>query len=204
MKSIFIDTETTGLNPGKIVQLTYIIEENKKFIDAKNFFFMIEDGEMEQGAEKVHGFSVDKLALLSQGRIFEDSIVEIKEDLKNSIFIAHNVKFDKKFVDAEFRRLHIQTELAKEFCTMNYFKDIVQIPARNGINFKNPKLSEVVKYYNLNPQDILKKTKALFNAEQVSFHDARFDTTAMYMCCLLSQNRAIDLGDEELEQTNLF
>lgn len=204
MKSIFIDTETTGINPGKIVQLTYIIEENKEFIDAKNFFFMVEDGEMEPGAEKVHGFSVAKLAILSHGRIFEDSIDEVKEDFKDSIFIAHNVKFDKKFVDVEFSRNHLETEISKEFCTMKYFKDIVQIPARNGISFKNPKLSEVVKYYNLNPEDILKKTKSLFNADQVSYHDARFDTTAMYMCCLLSQNRSFDLGDEEIEQTNLF
>ncbi|GAA0180815.1 3'-5' exonuclease [Clostridium sediminicola] len=204
MKSIFIDTETTGLRPGKIVQLTYIIEENKTFKEAKNFFFMIEDGEMEPGAEKVHGFSVDKLAILSNGRLFEDSISEIKNDLINSIFIAHNSKFDKKFIDAEFGRLNLETEIAKEFCTMKYFKNIVQIPGRNGVDFKNPKLSEVVKHYNLDPDDILRRTKILFNADKVSFHDARFDTAAMYMCCLLSQNRPINLGEENSEQIDLF
>jgi DNA polymerase III epsilon subunit-like protein len=205
MKSVFIDTETTGINPGKIVQLTYIIEENKVFTEAKNFFFMIEDGEMEAGAEKVHGFSVEKLAILSKGRIFEDSIYEITKDLENSIFIAHNVKFDKKFVDAEFTRLNLKVPISKEFCTMKYFKDITELPSRDGRGFKNPKLSEVVKYYNLDSNDILKTTKKLFHTNEVSFHDARFDTTAMYMCCLLSQNRPLLIvEDDNYNQTNLF
>ncbi|WP_461206286.1 3'-5' exonuclease [Clostridium sp. DL1XJH146] len=195
MRSIFLDTETTGLKPGKIVQLTYIIEENKKFIDAKNFFFMVEDGEMEESAARVHGFTVERLVSLSKGMIFEDAIDEIMEDLNGSIFIAHNAKFDLRFMNAEFERIQAILPIKKEFCTMEYFKNILKLPSRSNrySGFKNPKMDEVVKYYNLSNEDILEKTKVIFNTDNISYHDARYDTMAMYLCCLVSQNRKIEL-----------
>jgi DNA polymerase-3 subunit epsilon len=142
MRSIFLDTETTGLKPGKIVQLTYIIEENKKFIDAKNFFFMVEDGEMEESAARVHGFTVERLVSLSKGMIFEDAIDEIMEDLNGSIFIAHNAKFDLRFMNAVFERIQAILPIKKEFCTMEYFKNILKLPSRSNrySGFKNPKM----------------------------------------------------------------
>ncbi len=195
MRSIFLDTETTGLHPGKIVQLTYIIEEDKKFIDAKNFFFMVEDGEMEESAARVHGFTVERLALLSKGMIFEDAIDEIMIDLNESIFIAHNAKFDLRFMNAEFKRANSILPIKKDFCTMEYFKNILKLPPKSSrySGFKNPKMDEVVKYYNLSNEDILEKTKVIFGADNISYHDARYDTMAMYLCCLVSQNRKIEL-----------
>ncbi|MCY6483347.1 3'-5' exonuclease [Clostridium aestuarii] len=193
MKSIFLDTETTGLKPGRIVQLTYIIEENKKFSRAKNFFFMVEDWEMDERAAQVHGFTVDRLAVLSNGQLFEDAVDEIKEDFKDGIFIAHNSNFDKKFIDAEFGKLNISCNTKREFCTMKYFKDILKLPARRGNGYKNPKVEEVMHFYDIDADYVLEKTKKIFDCEDISFHDARYDTMAMYICCLKSQNRNIDV-----------
>ena len=36
---------------------------------------------------------------------------------------------------------------------------------------------------------ILEVTKKLFQCEDISFHDARYDTVSMYLCCLKSRNR---------------
>jgi DNA polymerase III epsilon subunit-like protein len=187
MKSIFLDTETTGLRPGQIAQLTYLIEENKKLVGVKNYFFTVD--EMDEQAEKVHGFSMERLQMLSQGFIFADLVPEIYEDFEGATIIAHNVNFDKKFIDAEFGRLDSDCGAAKSFCTMAYFKDILKIPARNGQGYKNPRLEEVVDFYNIDKQRILEVTKKLFECDDVSFHDARYDTTAMYLCCLKSRNR---------------
>ena len=209
MKSIFFDTETTGLRPGQIAQLTYIVEEDGQFSAAKNLFFKVE--EMEPSAQKVHGFSMDMLEELSYGRCFGDCIDEIKADFEDAIIIAHNVNFDLKFMNAEFDRVGLSLNIRKPFCTMKYFKDIVQIPAKNGVGIKNPKLEEVVEFYQIEKENILTATKKLYQCEEVSYHDARYDTTAMYICCLLSRNRdevyellEDEFDDESQEQMSLF
>lgn len=191
MRSIFLDTETTGLVPGQIAQLTYIIEENKKLVGAKNYFFAVETMSMQ--AQQVHGFSLDRLKQLSDGMRFENLFNEIYKDINESIFIAHNVRFDRKFVEAEFNRLNKDMRAKNYFCTMEYFKDILKLPSKRGQSYKNPRVEEVMKFYNISPNDVLEKTKEIFKCEDVSFHDARYDTTAIYMCCLKSRNRKIDI-----------
>ena len=55
---LYFDTETTGVRPGQICQLSYIIQDTSG-VSAKNFFFSVDY--VEQGASAVHGFSVQKL-----------------------------------------------------------------------------------------------------------------------------------------------
>ena len=197
MKSVFFDTETTGLRPGQIGQLTYIVEENGEFIKGNNLFFKVDM--MEPGAENVHGFSMELLESLSDGKTFVDHIEEIRADFENAVIIAHNVNFDLKFMNAEFDRLNIPFKYKKTFCTMEYFKDITKIPARNGVGYKNPKLEEVVKYYEIEKENIMVATNRLFECNEVSYHDARYDTTAMYIVCLLSRGRdeVFDLMEDD-------
>lgn len=187
MKSIFLDTETTGLKPGQIAQLTYVIEEDKELIGIKNYFFTVDF--MEAGAEKVHGFSKEKLEILSEGFTFGELAPEIQEDFEDATIIAHNIGFDKKFIDEEFSRIFLIPGYAKEFCTMSYFKNILKLPGRNVDSYKNPRLEEVVDYYKIDKETILNKTKMLFGCEDITFHDARYDVMAMYMCCLKSKGR---------------
>ena len=207
MKSIFFDTETTGLKPGQIGQLTYIIEEDNEFKAAKNFFFTVDI--MDPSAEKVHGFSMELLEKLSGGKRIEHSIEEIKRDFENATLIAHNVNFDLKFLQAEFERVGIPLNIKRTFCTMNYFKGITAIPARTGEGFKNPKLEEVVNHYVIDRENIMNATKKLYNCGEVSYHDARYDTTAMYVCCLISRERfevydLLEDDGEDMDQMSLF
>ena len=92
---IFLDTETTGLHPGNICQLSYIMQDDKKVI-AKNYFFTVDF--VEQSAFMVHGFSVEKLKDLSNGQRFCDHIKEIDEDFSSAkLIVAHNFSFDQSF-----------------------------------------------------------------------------------------------------------
>ncbi|MCY6369175.1 3'-5' exonuclease [Clostridium ganghwense] len=191
MRSIFLDTETTGLAPGQIAQLTYIIEENKKLVAVKNYFFTVET--MGIQAQQVHGFSMERLRELSNGMKFQDVYYDIHKDFKGANFIAHNVKFDRKFVEAEFNRLNEEVGVKNYFCTMEYFKDILKLPAKRGKSYKNPRVEEVMNFYNISPNEVLEKTKKLFKCDDVSFHDARYDTVAVYMCCLKSRNREVGI-----------
>lgn len=185
MKKIFIDTETTGLNPGQILQLTYCVcdindkgEERVSY--AKNFFFDVDY--VEPSAQQVHGFSVEILKSLSNGQKFKDVYKEVANDLQGGIFIAHNVNFDKKFVDAEFGRLGAVVWYPHEFfCTMEYFKPIMNLKNKSG-RIKKPRLEESMEFLQVKPEKVLDGAKRLFKCDDVNFHDARYDVAALVSC----------------------
>lgn len=181
MKMIFFDTETTGLKPGHICQLSYIlvdtnIKPNKTV--GKNIFFTVDY--VEPSAEDVHGFSVEILHELSRGKTFKDSLESFAEDFKAAdIFIGHNVNFDIKFLTYELNSCNENFNPDHIFCTMNYYKNICKIVNYNG-NYKNPRLEEVVKFLNITSSQINSLSQKLFQGNG-NFHDARFDTTATYL-----------------------
>lgn len=181
MKMIFFDTETTGLKPGSICQLSYIIVDTSvkpSIIQGKNMFFSVDF--VEPSAEQVHGFSVEKLYELSEGQYFEDRLDELIEDIKTAdIFIGHNVKFDLKFLAYELEGCGEEFSPKNTFCTMNYYKNICKL--NNGQNdWKMPKLKEAVGFLGITDAQIDETSKKYFN-DTADFHDARFDTAATYM-----------------------
>ena len=100
---LYFDTETTGLHPGQICQLTYILQD-KNGVKAKNFFFSVDY--VEFSAQMVHGFSKEKLFVLSNGKTFSDHFEEIKSDFESAdLVVAHNVSFDFSFMRKEFERM---------------------------------------------------------------------------------------------------
>ena len=175
-KLIFLDTETTGFEPGQIAQLTYIIE-HEDILTPKNFFFNVD--EMSEGAAKVHGFTKERLVELSKGQVFKDIHEQVLKDFEDSILICHNVNFDYNFLKAEFKRLEIELKLPK-FCTMLHFTNICKILNQYD-KYKWPKLSELINFYNIPENDVITRSKELFISDDVTFHDARFDTVGLYM-----------------------
>lgn len=180
MKKLFIDTETSGFKPGQICQLTYTITENDKVTVAKNFFLACDY--IDPGAEKVHGFSVDKLKALSNGKTFKDIAAEVVDDLKDGIFIAHNVKFDIDFVKTEIERAGYAFEIADKFCTMKYFEDIIKLKGKYG-KHKWPKLEETMQFLNIDTESkgFNDGLQRLYGDDGISFHDARFDVCGLVM-----------------------
>lgn len=181
MKMIFFDTETTGLRPGSICQLSYIFVDTSlkptKTI-GKNIFFTVEY--VEPSAEKVHGFSVEKLYELSNGRYFEDCLEEFLVDFQTAdVIIGHNVNFDINFLTSELEGCGEDFNYKHIFCTMNYYKNICNFK-NNHDAIKAPKLEEALRFLNIENSHIDTLSKKLFN-ETGSFHDARFDTTATYL-----------------------
>ena len=182
MKLLFFDTETTSIRPGRICQLSYIIVDSgvkPQQTFGKNYFFTVD--EMDPSAEAVHGFSLEKLYDLSNGNYFEDSYEEFLEDFIQADFIiGHNVSFDIKFLSHELLYILGEEFNAKRtFCTMNYYKDILKLLKNNG-EYKNPKLQEVVDYFNISKSKIEETADKLFEGSG-NYHDARFDTAATYL-----------------------
>lgn len=179
MRKVFFDTETTGLSPGQIGQLSVIILGDDGQPVGKNYFFKVDY--MSDGAAAICNRDVDFYEQASNGEVFSDRASELVDVFKDATLIAHNLKFDENFLSTEFWRTGTSFKPADRFDTMAYFKDICKIPGKYG-KYKNPKLEELVDYFGINKEKVLQYTKQLFgNGDDIGFHDARYDTTSMFV-----------------------
>lgn len=185
---IFFDTETTGLKPGNICQLTYIIA-NEDGVKAKNFFFKVDY--VSPHAAKVHGFTKETLDKLSNGKRFNEFSKEVFEDFDSADYIVgHNVSFDKTFLDKELERSRKFLANKDYFCTMWHFKDAIG---------KKPKLTELGKFLEIDEGNLQKFAQKLFANNSTKAHDARYDTTLTY----LAWKKALELGQISTERFNI-
>ena len=138
---LYFDTETSGLYPGQICQLSYIMQTEKGFL-SKNFFFTVDFVEMS--AQLVHGFSVQKLKEWSNGKRFKDFFDEIIKDFESGdLIVAHNTAFDFSFMRAEYERLNEIFYIKNEFCSMKKTTPICKLLRKSGVGYKYPKLAEL-------------------------------------------------------------
>lgn len=178
-KLIFFDTETTGLVPGEIAQLSYLVtDQNLKLQKACNYYFSV--ASMPWGASRVHGLTHQKLLHLSEGRSFGDHSGELFEEFHGHRLVGHNVAFDMAFLRSEFRRRELKFTSRKRFCTMSHFKPICKLPGRYE-EYKNPRLSELLNYLEISPERVADFADSHFENFHGGFHDGRFDAAAVYL-----------------------
>lgn len=184
---LYFDTETTGLVPGRIVQLSYLMQTEKE-VKAKNFFFYVDY--VEPSALAVHGFSPERLLELSGGNTFSCDADEIYDDfISADLIISHNFPFDLKFMIAEFAYIDRRFRYKESLCSMRHFTDILKLERSGGRRYKYPKLGELAEFYGVYPYDVTRAEMKFFGSFGLS-HDARYDTCALF----LSFNAAAD-GD---------
>lgn len=190
--TLYLDTETSGLYPGQICQLSYVIQNGER-ATAKNFFFKVEN--VEYGAFLVHGLSVEKLKTLSKGKVFSDFADEIYNDISCAdLIVAHNVSFDLGFLRKEFERVGKEFPNGNLFCTMKQSVSVCKLPRKSGAGYKYPKLIELCTFLGIEEKDILSAMYSLFGTN-AGFHDARFDTVAVYL--------AFNIGKNKIENFNV-
>ena len=177
---LLLDTETTSYHPGQIAQLSYIhLDKDRQIIDSKNYFFAVD--EMDPYAEAIHGFSKQRLEILSEGKTFADYQHEILPLLETTTLVAHNVWFDLKFMQYECERVWYDYQ-PETLCTMKHFTPICQLPSPQPNKwYKRPKVSELIRHYDITPEDITMSTEEIFGESDAGFHDARYDTVAVYL-----------------------
>lgn len=175
---LFFDTETSGLRPGQICQLSYIMQDTEKTL-AKNFYFTVDN--IEHSAFLVHGLSVQKLLNLSAGKRFCEFLNEIKNDFESAdLVVSHNTAFDFSFMRAEYERLGEIFNVRQAFCSMKNMTPVCKLAKSKGEGYKYPKLVELCSFFGITEMEISITSKKLFG-ESADFHDARFDTTAVYL-----------------------
>ena len=188
MKIIYFDTETTGLTPGKICQLSYVLEEDGA-VQGKNMFFAVPF--VEPSAQQVHGFSVEKLATLSGGQRFCDRLDEIAFDFSTAdLIVGHNVKFDIGFLTAEFSYEYETFRYQESLCSMRAFTPICKLPRATHVGYKYPKLSELLEFLEIYPYDVTRAELQLFQGAGGA-HDARYDAAAVYLAIQKAKEKGL-------------
>lgn len=188
---LYLDTETTGLRAGEICQLSYILQDTLE-IKTKNFYFTVDY--IEPSAVSVHGLTTQKLKLLSNGKKFKDSYLEILSDLTNAdLIVTHNTSFDFSFLRAEFERVGVIFDESKGFCSMKKSVPVCKLQRPNSKGYKYPKLCELTAFLGITDQEILINTKNIFGSD-CGYHDARFDTTAVYLACEKARKNFPEFG----------
>ncbi len=112
---------------------------------------------------------------------FRDVWGELQPLLASTTLVAHNIAFDLKFMQYECERMDYQYN-PPTYCSMQHFTPLCAIPHPNQHNkYKRPKLSEVICFCNLTEDDVVAHTAELFGESGQGAHDARYDTTAVYL-----------------------
>lgn len=134
---VFIDVETTGLDPAKghrIIEIGAIAMENNRSISEFQSLVQI-SYPIPRYVSKIHGITND---MLTDQPTPEQIYPEIRNFISDSLLVAHNAKFDVGFLRSEFSRLNLRLT-NQSLCTL-------EISRRRLARLPNYKLSTVYRY----------------------------------------------------------
>lgn len=113
MRQIVLDTETTGLEHEqghRIIEIGCVEVVNRRLTGNDLHLYLHPDREIDEGAQAVHGISLEFLADKPRFGEVADTFAGY---LKGAELIIHNAPFDLGFMNSEFRRLdkaHVNLE----------------------------------------------------------------------------------------------
>ena len=121
MKELFLDIETTSLDPltGQIIEITILKESGQCLLSTRySIDQTLQTPEVIKAALNYNKLSLDELSLYRP--LDKDEITFIATLLKNNLVIAHNVEFDKAFLEQTSLRLTSKNifKSVKWECTM--------------------------------------------------------------------------------------
>jgi DNA polymerase-3 subunit epsilon len=105
MRQIFLDTETTGLNPesgDRIVEIGCIEMQNRRLTGEHRHFYLNPERKGNEEAIKVHGLTD---AFLADKPKFVEVVDDLLAFLQGAEVVIHNAAFDVGFLNAELKRI---------------------------------------------------------------------------------------------------
>ena len=108
MKQIFLDTETTGLDPNlghRVIEIAAIEIINRQQTNNRFHTYVNPLREIDAAAQEVHGITLD---FLKDKPLFQDVASDFLEFIRGSEVIIHNAPFDVGFLDMELGKANLK------------------------------------------------------------------------------------------------
>ena len=105
MRKIFLDTETTGLDPNqghRIIEVAAVEMINRQLSNNQFHAYINPEREIDEAAQEVHGLTLD---FLSDKVLFQDIVEDFIDFIADSELIIHNAPFDLGFLNMELGRI---------------------------------------------------------------------------------------------------
>lgn len=105
MRQVFLDTETTGLDPrtgDRIVEIGCVELVKRKLTGNNLHLYLNPERDMPEEAQRIHGLSSE---FLSDKPKFAEIVDQLLDYVAGSEVIIHNADFDVGFLNAELKRL---------------------------------------------------------------------------------------------------
>lgn len=126
-----VDIETNGNSPqnDQIIELGAIKYQNGRIID--RFESFVYSDFVPDYIKRITNISQNDLIGAPK---LKDILKEFKNFLGNSVFIAHNVRFDYNFISQSFQKFGFEELLNRRLCTINLAKKTIE-SERYGLSF---------------------------------------------------------------------
>jgi DNA polymerase-3 subunit epsilon len=123
-----VDVETTGLSPSRdrVVEVAVVHLDPDARVTGE--FSTLIDPRRDVGPTRIHGIRASDV---SGAPVFPEAAPAIGRLLAGRVLVAHNARFDAKFLDSEFRRCGAQLPPTPVICTMQLAgRYLAGLPAR--------------------------------------------------------------------------
>ncbi|MDV6343827.1 DNA polymerase III subunit epsilon [Nitrosomonas sp. Is37] len=115
MRQIFLDTETTGLDPKlghRIVEIAAVEMCNRQLTGRHFHYYLNPERESEASALQIHGLTTE---FLQDKQKFRDICAAFLDFIEGAELLIHNAPFDVGFLDHELGLIRLQP--LKNYCT---------------------------------------------------------------------------------------
>lgn len=109
MRQVFLDTETTGLDPAqghRIIEIAAVEVVNRRLTGNHFHAYLNPDREIDIGAQQVHGISLE---FLQDKPHFKDMAEEFLDFIRDAGLVIHNAPFDLGFLNNELGLIEMGT-----------------------------------------------------------------------------------------------
>jgi len=127
MKQIFLDTETTGLDPNqghRVIEIAAVEMHNRQLTTNYYHTYLNPGRKIDAAAQEVHGITLD---FLQDKPIFKDIAAEFLNFIKGSEIVIHNAPFDVGFLNMELGKISfdkLETYSVSIFDSLKLAKEI--------------------------------------------------------------------------------
>jgi DNA polymerase III subunit epsilon len=127
VRQIFLDTETTGLNPAqghRVIEIAAVELVNRRLTEKHFHIYLNPERDIEPAAQEVHGITLE---FLQDKPFFHEVVDEFLDFIQDAELIIHNAPFDVGFLNAELGRIerpNIETFCHAIIDTLKMAKDM--------------------------------------------------------------------------------